>query len=91
MSCVLHVGIWKIKAGYDFGPIPADVAKWLSAQGIPGCIVSVAAEFSPFLRPKVLADKFSASVNPRWQQRGYTHGLHPVFEYKKSKELSFRR
>ena len=75
MSCILHVGIWKIASGYDFLQIQSEVITWSSDDGIPGCIVAVADEFSAFLPPKILADTFSVPMDPSWQQRGYTHGF----------------
>ena len=75
MSSILHVGIWKIASGYDFSQIQSEVVTGSSDDDIPRCVVVVAAAFSAFLLPKILADTFSVPMDPGWQQRGYTHGF----------------
>ena len=86
MSCILHVRIWIIASGYDFSKIQSEVITWSSDDGIPGCVVAVADEFSAFLLPKILADTFSVQTDPSWQQRDYTHGLHAIFQDEKSRK-----
>lgn len=83
---VLHIGIWKIKTGYDFSLIKSEVDAWSSPSGISGCITSVADAFHAFLLPKELADTFQVPVDPSWQQRGYTHGLYTVFADEESRK-----
>jgi len=69
-----------------FSQIQSEVVTWSSDDDIPRCVVAVAAAFSAFLLPKILADTFSVPMDPGWQQRGYTHGLYIIFQDEKSRK-----